>query len=223
MTIQLEFLKTACYFRRLEPACLEDIIKYVFEKRVPTGEVVLWEGDEEENLYFVIAGLLKLFATSADGREFVVRLAYGGDSANDEGIFDKGPNVLSAMTMSPVLLYGLHCDDLDKIRRAHPPVNEAVAQVFAARQRYLVRLTTELVFKNVTGRLARLLLEREKLLNGENRDLRITQQEMAAMIGTVREIVSRSLREMEAKGAVMVDHNQIIVKDKKLLLELSSL
>ncbi|MBI4296316.1 MAG: Crp/Fnr family transcriptional regulator [Chloroflexi bacterium] len=223
MAFQLEFLNSACYFRRLETACLEDIIKYIFEKRVLGGEVVLWEGDKEENLYFVITGLLKLFATSADGREFVVRLAYGGDSANDEAMFDKGPNVLSAMAMSPVLLYGLHRDNLEKIRRAHPPVDEAIAQVFAARQRYLVRLTTELVFKNVTGRLARLLLEREKLLDGENRDLRITQQEMAAMIGTVREIVSRSLHEMETRGAVIVDHNQIVIKDKKLLLELSSL
>ena len=221
MTIELELLKTACYFSKLELASLQDISRFIFERQFPAGKVILWEGEEDEVLYFVISGLLKLFATSAEGREFIVRIVYGGDSINDDTIFNKGPNILSAMIISPVLLYGLRQQDLDKILRTHPQVSSNIAEVFAARQRYLVRLAMELVFKNVTSRLARFLLEREKLARAGNKVLGVTQQEMASMIGTVREIVSRSLRELETMGAISLERNQIIITNRDRLLELS--
>ena len=223
MTAKLELLKTACYFSKLDNSALENISRFVFERKLAANESILWEGAEEKVLYFVISGLLKLFATSAEGREFIIRLVYGGDSINDDAIFDKGPSILGAMTMSPVLLYGLRQPDLEEILRTYPQVNSSIAEVFAARQRYLVRLAAELVFKDVTGRLAHLLLEREKLAHSGANDLRITQQEMASMIGTVRELVSRSLKELEEMGALSLQHNQIIIKDRNRLLELSSI
>ncbi|MBI4187250.1 MAG: Crp/Fnr family transcriptional regulator [Chloroflexi bacterium] len=223
MTATMELLRTACYFSKLDPAALEDIRRLITERKLPSGETILWEGQEADVLYFVISGVLKLFATSAEGREFVVRLVYGGDSVNDDAILGNGINALSAMTMSPVLLYGLHQGDLSHILRAYPQVNSNIALVLAVRQRHLVRLATELVFKNVTARLARFLLEQEKLERAGAKEVRVTQQEMAAMIGTVRELVNRSLRELEAMGAIRLKHNQIIIADKKRLTELSSL
>ena len=223
MAAKLELLKTACYFSKLDPTALGDISRFIFERKYSAGEVIMREGEHYEVLYFVISGLLKLFATSVEGREFIVRLVYGGDSVNDDTLFDGGSSLLNAMTMSPVVLYGLYQQDLGKILRAHPQVNTSIAEVFAARQRYLVRLTTELVFKNATGRLARLLLEREKLMHARTKELRVTQQEMASMIGTVREIVSRSLRELEVMGAISLRHNQIIITNRDLLRELSSM
>ena len=222
MAVKIELLKTACYFSKLDLAALEDVSRFIFERKSPAGEIILQEGEEHKVLYFVISGLLKLFAISPEGREFIVRIVYGGDSINDDAIFGNGPNVLSAMSMSPVLLYGLRQQDLDRILRAHYQVNSDIAEVFAARHRYLVRLATDLVFKNVTGRLAGLLLEREKLARASTEELRITQQEMASMIGTVREIVSRSLRDLEAMGAISLRHNQIIIIDRDQLRELSS-
>ena len=221
MTVELELLKTACYFTKLDNAALEDVSRFVFEKRLAADESILWEGEEVDVLYFVISGLLKLFATSAEGREFIVRIVYGGDSINDDAIFYEGPSVLSATTMSPVVLYGLRHQDVNRILSAYPQVNSAITEVFAARQRYLVRLAMDLVFKNVTGRLAHLLLEREKLAHAGATDLKITQQEMASMIGTVREIVGRSLKELEMIGAITLKQNQIVITDRDRLLELS--
>jgi CRP/FNR family transcriptional regulator len=221
MAVKLELLKTACYFSNLEATALQDISRFIFERQFPAGKVILWEGEEGEVLYFVISGLLKLFTTSAEGREFIIRIVYGGDSINDDSVFNKEPSILSAMTLSPVVLYGLHQPGLAEILRTYPQVSSNIARVFAARQRYLVRLATELVFKNVTSRLAHLLLERQKLARSGTENLRITQQEMASMIGTVREIVSRSLRELEAIGAISLKHNQIIITNQNKLLELS--
>lgn len=223
MVVKLELLKTAGYFTKLDEASLLAISRFIFTKQVAAGKVVLWEGEVDEAIYFVISGQLKLFATSAEGREFIVRIVYGGDSINDDSAFAAEPSMLTAMTLSPVLLYGVRKSDLAKILRDYPLVSLNMTQVLAVRQRYLVQLATGLVFKNVTGRLARLLLEREKLVLSGTENGRITQQEMAAMIGTVREIVSRSLRELEAMEAINMKHNQIIIANHDRLLELSRL
>ena len=223
MAVESELLKTANYFSKLDEAALEDISRFIFEKKLPKGETVFWEGEEDGVLYFVISGLLKLFATSTEGREFIVRLVYGGDSANDDNLFHEDSSMLSAMTLSPVLLYGLHQVDLAKILSDRPQVSHQIAEVLATRQRYLVRLATELVFKNVTSRLARLLLEKEELARAGTTTPRITQQEMASMIGTVREIVSRSLKELEAMDAIRLEHNRIIIRNRERLRELSNI
>ncbi len=223
MTVKPEVLKNACYFTKLDLQTLEDIGSHATETKYSSGDVILWQGDEHEMFYFVMSGMVKLFASSAEGREFIVRLAYGGDSFNDDNIFDKGPNALSAMAMSPVMLYGLSWRDLSQVLNSYPQINSRIAEVFAARQRYLLRLAAELVFKNVTGRLAGLLLEREKLARAGGEQVKITQQEMAFMIGTVREIVSRSLRELEAMGTISLKHNQIVITNRNTLSELSEL
>lgn len=223
MAVKPELLKTACYFSRLTPDAWENLSVLAFEKTYTYGDIILWEGDQDEKLYFVISGLVKLFASSAEGRELIVRLVYGGDSFNDDAIFDKGPNALSAMAMSRVSLYGMSWKDLGKALDSYPQIHSRITEVFAARQRYLLRLAAELVFKNVTSRLARLLLEREKLAHATGEAPKITQQEMASMIGTVREIVSRSLRELEETGAISLRRNQIIIANRNKLLEMGRL
>ena len=222
MAVNPEILKTACYFTGLDSTALEDIARFVFEKKLPPEEFVLWEGEEDDVLYFVVTGMMKLFSTSTEGREFTLRIVFGGDSINDEAVINRAPSILSAITLSPVVLYGLRQHDLEIILNNYPQVNKRISEVLAARERYLVRLATDLVFKNVTGRLAHLLLEREGLAHVSGNNLKITQQEMASMIGTVRELVSRSLKEMESIGAVSLEHNQIIINDKDRLEELSA-
>lgn len=221
MIAELEFLKTACYFRNLRPEDLEQIRPFIFVKQLLASEVCIWEDDETDGIYFVISGLLKLFTTSFEGREFIVRLVYGGDSFNDDTLFDKGQSILSAMAMSKVMLYGLRKTDLGEILRVHPQAATEIAEVFAARQRYLISLSRDLVFKNVTSRLAHLLLDKEKLARSGGNNTKVTQQEMASMIGTVREIVSRSLRELEAMGAISLKQNRLMITDRKQLLALS--
>ncbi len=223
MAVEPEFLKTACYFRKLEPGALANLGRFLFEKKLPAGEYVLWEGQKDPVLYFVITGRVRLFATSAEGREFIVRLVYGGDSFNDECAFDKDTNTFSAVTVSPVVLYGLRYENLAPILTEQPEVGAAMAEVFASRQRYFSKLAIEMVFRSATGRLARLLLERERLIRSGATEQKITQQDMAGMIGTVREIVGRSLEELEELGAIRLERNRIIIKDSGKLRELSGI
>ena len=222
MTIRLEWLRTVCYFSNIEASTLEIIGRFISEKHVPAEKVISWDGEREDAIYFVISGLVKLFAISADGREFTPRMVYGGDSFNDEKIFSSEPNALSAMSMTPALLYYLRYEDLYSTMETYPQVRANITEVLAARQRYFVRLAIELVFKRVTSRLARLLLEKDALVKDGVEIPGITRYDMAAAIGTVREMVSRALKDLESSGAIKIARDKIIILDRNRLFELSS-
>ena len=215
MTVQLEFLKGILYFSGLSPAELESVRKLVFEKTADRAEMVLLEGESAENLYFVASGVVKVFKTSAEGKEQILSIVRPGESFNDVPIFDGGPNPASARAMGPVLLYAIKRRDMEAIIRNHPQIALNVIKVLARRVRHLVSLVEDLSFKHVIGRVAKILFEH---IGGEmDRGPRLTQQEMAAMAGTAREVVGRSLKSLEEEGAIKLDRHRIIITDKKAL------
>jgi len=223
MAVQLEFLKSILYFSGLGLAELESISKLVFEKTADRAEMVLLEGESAENLYFVASGVVKVFKTSAEGKEQILSIVRPGESFNDVPIFDGGPNPASARAMGPVLLYGIKKNDMEAILRDHPQIALNVIKVLARRVRHLVSLVEDLSFKHVIGRVAKILFEH---VGGEmGRGPRLTQQEMAAMAGTAREVVGRSLKALEEEGAIKLDRHRIIITDKEALqkiMEVSS-
>jgi CRP-like cAMP-binding protein len=215
MAVQLEFLKSILYFSALGIAELESISKLVFEKTVNRAEMVLLEGESAANLYFVASGVVKVFKTSAEGKEQILSIVRPGESFNDVPIFDGGPNPASARAMGPVLLYGIKKNDIEAILRDHPQIALNVIKVLARRVRHLVSLVEDLSFKHVIGRVAKILFEH---IGGEmGRGPRLTQQEMAAMAGTAREVVGRSLKALEEEGAIKLDRHRIIITDKEAL------
>jgi len=215
MAVQLEFLKSILYFSGLGLAELESIKKLVFEKTADRAEMVLFEGESAENLFFVASGAMKVFKTSAEGKEQILSIVRPGESFNDVPIFDGGPNPASARAMGPVLLYGIKKKDMEAVLRAHPQIALNVIKVLARRVRHLVSLVEDLSFRHVIGRVAKILLEH---IGGEmGRGPRLTQQEMAAMAGTAREVVGRSLKALEEEGAIKLDRHRIIITDKEAL------
>lgn len=213
MAVQLEFLKGVLYFSDLSSAELESIRKSVFEKTVGRAEMVLLEGEPAENLYFVASGVVKVFKTSAEGKEQILSIVRPGESFSDVAIFDGDLNPASARAMGSVLLYGIRRSDMEAILRNHPQIALNAIKVLARRVRQLVSLVEDLSFRHVIGRVARILLEH---MGGETgHRARLTQQEMAAMAGSAREVVGRSLKALEEDGMIKLDRHRIIVRDKE--------
>ena len=215
MVVQLEFLKSILYFSDLGLAELEAIRKLVFEKTADRAEMVLLEGEPAANLYFLALGVVKVFKTSAEGKEQILSIVRPGESFNDVPIFDGGPNPASAQAMGHILLYGIKKNDMEAILRDHPQIALNVIKVLARRVRHLVSLVEDLSFKHVISRVAKILLEH--IGDETGRRPRLTQQEMAAMAGTAREVVGRSLKALEEEGAIKLDHHRIIITDKEAL------
>lgn len=218
MAIELEFLKSIPYFSGLNTAELNSIGQRMFEKRVERAEVILLEGEPAEALFFVSSGAVKIFKTSIEGKEQILNIVRPGDSFNDVSIFDDGPNPASAQAMGPVVLNGIKRDELMGILREYPQVVLNIIRVLAERVRQLVSLVEDLSFRHVIGRIAKILLEHAT--DGTSPRQHLTQQEMAAMAGTVREVVSRSLKALEEEGVIRLERHRIVITNKKALQEM---
>ena len=216
MAIQVEFIKSIPYFSGLSPAQLDSLKGLIFETTAERGEFIVLESEPAEALYFVVSGVVKVFKTSTDGREQILQIVRPGESFNDAPVFDGGPNLASAQAMGPVVLYGIRNSDMGPILRTHPQVALNVIHVLSQKLRHLVSLVEDLSFKHVTARLAKILLEYAGDGVGSAKP-RLTQQEMAAMAGTAREMIGRSLKELEDEGIIRLEHHRIVVADKEAL------
>jgi len=216
MAMQVELIKSIPYFSGLSPAELDSLKGLIFETTAERGEFILLESEPADALYFVVSGVVKVFKTSADGREQILQIVRPGESFNDAPVFDGGPNPASAQAMGPVVLYGINNSDMGAILRTHPQVALNVIHVLSQKLRHLVSLVEDLSFKHVTARLAKILLEYAGDGVGSAKP-RLTQQEMAAMAGTAREMIGRSLKELEVEKIIRLEHHRIVVTDKEAL------
>ena len=217
MAVQIEFLKSIPYFLGLSLAELDSIRRLVFEKSAERGEIILLEGEPSEALFFVVSGAVKVFKTSAEGKEQILSIVRPGESFNDVPIFDDGPNPASAQAMGPIVLYEIKKSALRATIQNHPQIALNIIKVLAERLRQLMSLVEDLSFRHVIGRVARILLEHAG--DGTGPGPRLTQQEMAAMAGTAREVVSRSLKALEEDGIIRLDRHRIVITDKEALKE----
>ena len=218
MTIDVTFLKSIPYFTVMNTAELEAIKSSFSEKTVQRGEVILLEGNLSDTLFFVAAGAVKVFKTSAQGKEQILNIARPGEALNDVPVFDGGANPVSAQALGPVTLYGIKKDKLQSLMQQYPKIALNTSKVLAGRMRQLVTLVEDLSFRHVLGRVTKILLEHAS--NGAGANDHLTQQEMAAMAGTAREVVARSLKVLEEQGHIRLERHRIIIADKKSLEEI---
>ncbi len=219
MSIQLSILKAVPYFSGLSDTVLASVGKHIFEKRAERGEIIFFEGEPADVLYFVVEGVVKAFKTSADGKEQIFRIIRPGDSINDVPVFSGGVNLASAGAMSAVILSGIKKKELENILKEYPQIAANIINVLSRRVEELITLVEDFSFRRVSGRVAKILLEYTGQGNGEKP--RLTQQEIAAMIGTAREMVGRSLKNLESEGAIRIERNRIIISDQQILRDIA--
>lgn len=219
MAIDVELLKSIPYFSGLSPAELDSIKEFIFERAAGNGDLILLEGEPADAMYFVASGVVKTFKTSTDGKEQILSFVRPGEPFNDVPVFDGGPNPASVQAMGPVVLYGIRNSDLEAILRDHPQVSLNVTHVLSQQVRHLVSLVEDLSFRHVIARVAKILLEYAS--DGKGPRPKLTQQEMAAMAGTAREMVGRSLKSLEDEGAIRLGRQRIVITDKKALQEIA--
>jgi CRP-like cAMP-binding protein len=218
MAVETEFLKSIPYFAGLSPAELDSTKRFTFERKAERGEIIVYEGEPAEALFFVVAGAVKVFKTSAEGKEQILSIVRPGESFNDVPIFDDGLTPASVQAMGPVILYELKKSELRALLRTHPQIAINTIKVLAEQVRQLVSLVEDLSFRHVIGRVARILLESAG--DGTGPRPRLTQQEMAAMVGSAREVVGRSLKALEEEGVIRLDRHRIVIVNKKALEEM---
>jgi len=212
-----ELLHAVPYFARLDADALDAVSSSTAVRRYGAGEVIFLEGDPAAGLFIVDEGRVKLYKLSLEGREQVVRLVGPGQFFNEVAVLDGGPNPVSAMALRESQVWVIDRESLLGLLERHPTVAVAVIEALAAHARHLVSLVEDLSLRTVRARLAKLLLT--QAAGGGEAPRRLTQQEMAAQLGTVREMVGRALRDLEEESVIRFDRHRIVILDRAALEE----
>ncbi|MDP2735443.1 MAG: Crp/Fnr family transcriptional regulator, partial [bacterium] len=216
MLSQTDFLRSLPYFSSLPPADAERIERAAVERSFERGEVLFLEGEPCVGLYVVKTGTVRIFKSSPEGREQVVLVARAGDSFNDIPVFDGGPNPANATALEKTTVVIIPKEAVLSVIASCPPAM-AIIKLFAVRLRRMTTLIGDLSFRSVLSRLAKVLLEVAVAEGGPAPAQRLTQEEMAAMVGTVRDVIGRALRLLEKDGAIRLQRQRIVVVDPEKL------
>lgn len=206
-------------FSGLAASEMEFLAQRVVPRNYNAGQMVFNEGDPCSGLYVVASGHVRIFKTSAGGREQVLSIDGLGSSVAELPVFDGGkyPASVAAVDDSTLLLF-ISKQDFQELCLAHPQVSLRVLRVVGARLRRLVGIIEELSFTTVRHRLAAFLLrlarrEGTKTADGIEVTLPDNNQEIAAQIGTVRELVSRNLSRFEAEGLIEIHGRALVIRE----------
>lgn len=180
----------------------------------PAGVTIQLQGEPAEAMYLVSAGRVKIYRLSAAGREQILNVIGPGGMFNAVPIFDGGPCPASAEALSDVTLLVLPRQALLDCVDRHPALARAFLAEFTGRMRHLVDLVDTLALHTVQGRLARLLLDQAAAAERGEAVAPITQAQIAAHLGTVREMVGRTLKSFEALGLIRIERSAISVIDR---------
>lgn len=209
-------------FAGLSEAELAFLAQRAVARKFSAGEVVFSEDDPCAGMYVVQSGHVRIFKTSPGGREQVLSIEGPGGSVAELPVFDGGnyPASVSAVENSTLLFIGKQ--DFHALCLAHPQVALKVLRVIGARLRKLVGIIEELSFTTVRHRLAAFLVrlarrEGTRVDGGVAITLPASNQELAAQIGTVRELVSRNLSRFQSEKLIQMDGRRVVITDVKAL------
>ena len=223
---QLALLKRVQLFSSLSDTEFAFLTSHVVPRKYAAGEVVFSEADPCAGLYVVQSGNVRIFKTSANGREQVLSIDGPGSSIAELPVFDGGNYPASAQALSDSTLLFFSRQDFQALCLQHPQVALKVLRVIGGRLRRLVGIIEELSFTTVRHRLIALLVRLGKAAsNGKNDSVSLTipanNSELAAQIGTVRELVSRNLSRLQSDGLILVNNRELTIPSlKKLQAEL---
>lgn len=200
------------YFDELKDDILKDIAAHTQLREYERGDVLFWEGDKCGGLHIVESGSVKLYRISPQGRQYIIAVLTEGATCNEVPAFDGGNNPVNVEALETTLVWVVDAKILLELVRSNPDFALKVLGKFGQNLRNLVGKVSEMAFYQVTNRLARLIMEMP-----EEPRPPWTQEQLAARLGTVREVVSRSLKELEKSGAIRMEDRRIFVADNDIM------
>jgi len=180
------------------------------------GEVIFLEGDAGTSLCVIASGRVKIVLTSADGREVVLNVYGPGEFFGEFALLDGEPRSADAVAQEPSRVFTLQRTDFLRFLEAHPRAAATLLAVLSRRLRHTTRVVQDAAFRDVPGRLARVILDLadthgRPAADGVRVETRLTQTELASMIGASRETVNKALRSFERVGLLRLERSGITI------------
>ena len=206
-------IQRVSFARHLSAPVLADLASSASERSIERGAIITLEGEPAAAMYVVLEGRVKVVRHSLEGREQILHIVEPFDHFNTVPIFGGGSCPATTEALLPTRLLLWPRDQMHHLAQTHSELALAILGEFANRLRGMVGLIENLALHTVNGRLARLLLQQAALAEQGQAVMVLTQAEMAAHIGSVREMVGRALKAFEAAELISIERGSIQIID----------
>ncbi|WGL15854.1 cAMP-activated global transcriptional regulator CRP [Microbulbifer bruguierae] len=194
---------------------IEDFLAHCHRRRYPAKSTIIYAGDRCESLYFIMRGSVTVLIEDDEGREMIVAYLNDGDFFGEMGLFDQDTRSAWVRTKTECEVAEISYSKFQELTRQHPEFLFNLATQMAGRLRNTTRKVGDLAFLDVTGRVARTLLdlcnEPDAMTHPEGMQIKITRQEIGRIVGCSREMVGRVLKTLEEQGLVSVKGKTMVV------------
>jgi len=219
-------LSSVPYFSHLNDDELKMINQITTLKKYKKDEIIFFEDEPGEKVYIIKKGKVKVLKMNKNGDQHILNIFEKNDILAEVIVFDRENYPATAIAISDVACYSLNRDNLSQMFLEHPQITIKVMRVISARLRRAQQNIRDLGLKDSQSRLASLLYHLALKHGDKNKSNQIsisvllTQQELANMIGTTRETVSRILKSIEGKNIIKISRKNIIINNIKKLKKL---
>ncbi|MCZ6464988.1 MAG: Crp/Fnr family transcriptional regulator [Proteobacteria bacterium] len=212
----VESLRTIPLFSKVSSADLEALASRLIERRYPKHATIVEEGLPGDYMYIIREGRVKVTKASEDGREKIMDFLEAGNFFGEMSLLDMAPRSASCETLEPARLLALSRNDFLDLLRRSPDLALAVIQVLTLRLREMDEQASSMSFLRVRERTMGLLSRMAKELDDSGRRLTptLTHQQIADMIGTSRETVTRVVKQLKEEGWLDQRGKRYIVPDE---------
>jgi CRP-like cAMP-binding protein len=218
----LKALRRISYLAAMDEPFQAELAQYAQRMVIETGEILLIEGEKSEAVYVVEAGWLKSSKSSLNGREHVLRFIGVGETFNEMSILTDATNATTITALEPSVLYVIRREAVLNLLDRYPPLARLIIRKLADSVQFLLTVIEDISLRSIEARLARYLLEQA---SGDTlyRPKWATQAELANYLGTVPNVLHRTLKNLEKEGLIHVERQQIKILDVEGLAQRASL
>lgn len=219
---QRQFFRSVSIFSRLSDDSLAEVMAGFHMRLISRDAFLFMEGEESASFFIVAAGRVRLFKTSPKGREFTITLRHARQFFDLSPVFDGRPYSVSASALTNLRLYVTPLQHIQTMMARFPVLNRALEIQLAEMLRRMADVASDMAFTDVSTRLARLILvsarnDGRETPDGISVEWGLSQSEIAHLLGTAREVVSRNLRSLEKERLVERTHSGILIRDWRAL------
>lgn len=209
-------------FSELDPPLLEKVNATANTRVYQKGETVFTRGEDGERLFAILRGRVKVSVFSEEGREVVLAVMKPGDFFGEIAFLDGAVRTADATAVEELEVVSVGRRDFFPILESNPPIYMKIIKVLCERLRQTNETIEDSIFLTVPARVAKTLLKLASNygedIDGRTRlNIKMSQQEMANLIGTSREVVNRHLRALQSDNVISMDHGHVVIEDHDAL------
>jgi CRP/FNR family transcriptional regulator len=215
-------LRRTSLFGDLQEPGLRALAERAIERHLARDEVLFITGEPARGLFVIVEGALRAVRDGVDGREQVIHVERAGATIAEIPVFDDQPYPSTVIAEEATTVLFLDKQEVRRLCLEHPQIALSALRLLAGRLRKCAALVETLSLKEVDQRVARWLLMEARSSGSRGPEgleiqLRLTHQQIASRIGSVREVVSRALGRLQQQGFIKIQTRLILITDEAAL------